>query len=123
MAEDGQPILIGGLIKNSANLRRNAVPLLGEIPVVGRLFGNKEEVASVSETVVLITPRIVRSPSQSMAGKDQRVRLVEQTPPQPAAGLESKLVPRLPSPLPAPPSAPLPAPSAMPWADPVTAPQ
>ena len=100
LAEDGQPILIGGLIKNSANLRRNAVPLLGEIPVVGRLFGNKEEVASISETVVLITPRIVRSPSQSLVGEDQRIRQFEQTPPRPAAGLESKLVPQLP---PAPP--------------------
>lgn len=105
LAEDGQPILIGGLIKNSANLRRNAVPLLGEIPVVGRLFGNKEEVASISETVVLITPRIVRSPSQSLTGEDQRIRQVERTPIQPAAGLESKLVPPLPSPLPVPPPA------------------
>ena len=96
LAEDGQPILIGGLIKNSANLRRNAVPLLAEIPVVGRLFGNKEEVASISETVVLITPRIVRRPSQSLSGEDQRIRQVELTPPRPAAGLESGLVPRLP---------------------------
>lgn len=60
LAEDGQSILIGGLIKNSATLRRKGVPGLGDVPIVGWLFSNKEESVQSSETVVLITPHVMR---------------------------------------------------------------
>jgi type II secretory pathway component GspD/PulD (secretin) len=59
VAEDGQSILIAGLIKASSGKRRNGMPLLGDIPVLGNLFANKEEISSSTETIVLITPRLV----------------------------------------------------------------
>jgi type II secretory pathway component GspD/PulD (secretin) len=59
VANDGQAILIAGLIKTSSNARRVGVPVLGDIPGLGRLFSNKDEVGSTSETIVIITPRIV----------------------------------------------------------------
>lgn len=59
VANDGQPILIAGLIKTSSNARRLGIPGLGDIPGIGRLFANSDEVGSSSETIVIITPRIV----------------------------------------------------------------
>jgi len=59
VAENGQSILIGGLIKASAGQRRTGVPLLGDVPGIGKLFSNNEETGSSTETIVLITPRIV----------------------------------------------------------------
>lgn len=59
VAEDGQAILIGGLIKTSSGARRTGVPLLGDLPVVGRLFASDERIGSSTETIVLITPHIV----------------------------------------------------------------
>jgi type II secretory pathway component GspD/PulD (secretin) len=59
VAEDGQSILIAGLIKASSGKRRNGMPLLGDIPVLGNLFANREEISSSTETIVLITPRLV----------------------------------------------------------------
>lgn len=59
VADNGQAILIGGLIKSSAGQRRTGVPLLSDVPGLGKLFSNTEETGSSTETIVLITPRIV----------------------------------------------------------------
>jgi type II secretory pathway component GspD/PulD (secretin) len=59
VAQDGQSILIAGLIKSSASQQRTGVPLLGDIPVVGNLFANRERHGSLTETVVVITPHLV----------------------------------------------------------------
>jgi type II secretory pathway component GspD/PulD (secretin) len=76
LAEDGQAILIGGLIKRDRSLRRNGVPILGDLPIIGNLFANKDERTTSSETVVLITPRIVRSPAETVSA-DDRERLLQ----------------------------------------------
>ncbi|MDB5962890.1 MAG: uncharacterized protein JWP59_4184 [Massilia sp.] len=59
VANDGQAVLIAGLIKNTSNYRRTGVPLLGDVPVLGRLFSGDEDSGVTSETIVMITPRIV----------------------------------------------------------------
>jgi type II secretory pathway component GspD/PulD (secretin) len=59
VAQDGQSILIAGLIKSSASQQRTGVPLLGDIPVVGNLFANRERRGNLTETVVVITPHLV----------------------------------------------------------------
>ena len=81
LAEDGQSILIGGLIKNSATLRRNGTPVLGELPLVGWLFSNKEETAQSTETVVLITPHVMRragADAAAAAAAPEKVQRMEQ---------------------------------------------
>ena len=62
LVEDGQTVFIAGLIKQSATQGRDGVPLLGDIPVLGRLFSNQTKNVSRTETIVLITPRIVTDP-------------------------------------------------------------
>lgn len=76
VAEDGQTILIAGLIKASASKTRNGVPILGDVPGLGRLFSSNEETGSSTETIILITPRIVGTHAE---GQDaQTVERVEQ---------------------------------------------
>jgi type II secretory pathway component GspD/PulD (secretin) len=78
VAENGQSILIGGLIKASSALRRTGVPILGDVPGLGKLFSNDETTGSSTETVVLITPRIVPTrPSGADAQVVERVRQTE----------------------------------------------
>lgn len=58
---DGETQVLAGLIKNE-DLRSVArVPLIGEVPVFGRLFRNDNDQNVKSEVVLLITPRIVRN--------------------------------------------------------------
>jgi type II secretory pathway component GspD/PulD (secretin) len=60
VAEDGQAILIAGLIKATDAKRRIGVPLLGDVPGIGKLFTSNETTSGATETIVMITPRIVR---------------------------------------------------------------
>jgi type II secretory pathway component GspD/PulD (secretin) len=59
VAADGQAVLIGGLLKASSNYQRQGVPLLADIPLVGRIFSNTADTGASTETIVLITPHIV----------------------------------------------------------------
>ena len=61
LANSGQTIFIAGLMKNSYGTRNSGVPILSDIPLLGRAFKNSERLATRTETVVLITPRIVES--------------------------------------------------------------
>jgi type II secretory pathway component GspD/PulD (secretin) len=60
ICEDGQSIFIGGLIKSGSTQQREAVPLLGNVPVLGHLFSKTTQTVSASETVVIITPHIIK---------------------------------------------------------------
>jgi len=57
---DGQSFAIGGLIKNSATTNIKALPLLGELPVLGALFRSTEFQSDKSELVFVITPRLAK---------------------------------------------------------------
>ncbi|MEQ8660441.1 MAG: secretin N-terminal domain-containing protein [Gammaproteobacteria bacterium] len=59
LAADGEPIFIGGLMRASKTDRRQGVPLLRDVPGLGMLFRNEEALSLNTETVVIITPRIV----------------------------------------------------------------
>ena len=61
LVEDGQTVFIGGLIRRSLDQNREGVPVLGDIPIVGRVFSNKSSTSTNTETVVMITPRIVEN--------------------------------------------------------------
>lgn len=59
VARDGETVFIGGLIEDIDSNIRQQVPVLGDIPVLGNLFGRTVLNKAKSEIVVLITPRIV----------------------------------------------------------------
>jgi type II secretory pathway component GspD/PulD (secretin) len=55
----GQTVFIGGLIKQTLNETRSGIPVLGRMPGIGKLFSSRELTSVNTETVVVITPRIV----------------------------------------------------------------
>ncbi len=55
---DGETIILGGLIQESESETINKVPILGSIPLLGRLFRNKSTSVSKSELVIFITPHV-----------------------------------------------------------------
>lgn len=59
LAEDGQPIFIGGLIKNQIRSSKAGIPVLKDVPGVGRLFGSTSDSVVQTETVVVITPYLI----------------------------------------------------------------
>ena len=65
LAADGETIFIGGLIKNNSTNARKGVPILSDIPVVGYAFRNQEDNVTNTETIVMITPRIIKAGQRS----------------------------------------------------------
>lgn len=61
VAESGQSVMIAGLIKSTESYRRVGIPVIGELPGVGRLFSSSEVLGTATETVVVLTPRIVNN--------------------------------------------------------------
>lgn len=58
---DGQTIVLGGVFKNETSDNVNKVPLLGDLPIMGALFRNKESTSEKTELLIFITPKLVRN--------------------------------------------------------------
>lgn len=56
--KDGETIILGGLISEAETENINKVPILGNIPLIGRLFRNKSTSLMKSELVIFITPHV-----------------------------------------------------------------
>lgn len=67
VARNNLTVAIGGLIRSSKSSDEKKVPILGEIPVLGRLFTSTTETEQDTEMVLLITPRILNKPGDSEA--------------------------------------------------------
>ncbi|RKU27840.1 hypothetical protein C6497_10515 [Candidatus Poribacteria bacterium] len=57
--EDGQQLVVGGIIRKKQKEVENKVPILGDIPLLGRLFKSTETEVQDTEIVFIITPHIV----------------------------------------------------------------
>jgi general secretion pathway protein D len=57
--QNGQTVLLGGLIQQINTDNGQGVPLLSDIPVLGKLFGSTGKSKSRTELIVLITPRVI----------------------------------------------------------------
>ncbi len=75
LTRDGQPIFIGGLIKNNVTDGKTGVPFLSKIPLLGALFSSQSRASNNTETIVLISPYIVDGEAhQLMLEKSARVQ-------------------------------------------------
>jgi len=60
-AANNQTVVLGGLITNEVTKDRKKIPLLGDIPVVGKMFRHEIDKSTRKELLVILTPRIVDS--------------------------------------------------------------
>ena len=56
---DGSKIIVGGLLSSNIISSVNKVPLLGDLPFIGKLFQHRTEQVSTTDLLIEITPRIV----------------------------------------------------------------
>jgi len=57
--KDGQTIAVGGLITSNDTKTRQGIPVLSELPFLGRLFEFKNKSLNRTELVIFITPKIL----------------------------------------------------------------
>jgi len=63
--KDGNAILLGGLIQNEDNRNSQGIPLLSDIPVLGALFGNRNDTAQRTELIMFMTPHVISNDNES----------------------------------------------------------
>ncbi|GAB3471992.1 tetratricopeptide repeat protein [Massilia terrae] len=88
--KDGENQVLAGLIRNEDRKSGSKLPLLGDVPLVGRLFGTTNDSSDRTEIVLSITPHLVRNlarPSADAAyfaaGTDASLRNRPETVPPP----------------------------------------
>ena len=59
--KDGENQVLAGLINNEDRASGSKVPLLGQLPLVGRLFGTQRDGKDKTEIVLSITPHLIRN--------------------------------------------------------------
>ncbi|MEZ6123097.1 MAG: hypothetical protein R3C49_07990 [Planctomycetaceae bacterium] len=60
---DGETIVIGGLVQRQTVDRIAKVPVLGDVPGLGRLFQTVEQTEQDAEVIIFISPKLVQSDS------------------------------------------------------------
>ncbi|CAM2751664.1 pilus (MSHA type) biogenesis protein MshL [Vibrio ordalii] len=58
-AQDGDVVVIGGLMKSNTSNQVSKVPFLGDLPGLGYLFRNTSELTEKTELVILLKPTVV----------------------------------------------------------------
>lgn len=64
---DGESFAIGGLIKSNVSEAIRALPLLGELPVLGALFRSNAFQTEKSELLFVVTPRLAKTSDVALA--------------------------------------------------------
>lgn len=69
LVRDGITLIIGGLMKNETRKNIRKIPLLGDIPLLGKLFSSTDNQRVKSEIIIFITPHIITGEATQERGK------------------------------------------------------
>jgi general secretion pathway protein D len=100
LVDDGQIIVLGGLMEDQVQDNQEKVPGLGDIPVVGNLFKYQNRTRNKTNLLVFLRPTIIRTAEQSvsvMADRYDYIRGVQAAgQPKPAFALPDANAPAIP---------------------------
>ena len=63
LVNDGQTVVLGGILDTTKTKQANKVPFLGDIPILGYLFKSTTDINNKTELLIFITPKILREGS------------------------------------------------------------
>ena len=72
LADDGETIVLGGLINENVRISKSKVPLLGDIPILGRLFSSTSERREKRNLLVFLRPTIMLDKATSAEVTDDK---------------------------------------------------
>lgn len=74
LAEDKQTIVLGGLIRDNINDSTKKVPLLGDVPLLGRLFKSTNRDREKLNLLVFLRPTVIRDEKSAQAATQRKYR-------------------------------------------------
>jgi type IV pilus assembly protein PilQ len=60
LVNDGQTVVLGGIMETEKRDSVNKVPFLGDVPGLGVLFRSKSRTDNKAELLIFVTPKILR---------------------------------------------------------------
>jgi general secretion pathway protein D len=69
--KDGENQVLAGLIKNDERSSSTHLPGIGDVPLLGRLFGSRQDTRDKTEVVLSITPHLVRNIQRPPSGSSE----------------------------------------------------
>lgn len=84
MVWDGQTVVLGGLIAENVTKRKDKVPLLGDIPLLGRLFRSESNHSEKKNLMIFVTPTIIDPAGNRIFDKENMPYDPNRIPPQAA---------------------------------------
>ena len=63
LVNDGQTVVLGGILETTKSKAANKVPFLADIPILGYLFRSTTDINNKTELLIFITPKILREGS------------------------------------------------------------
>jgi general secretion pathway protein D len=87
---DGQTVVLGGLLSETVTTIKDQVPMLGDLPLVGRLFRNESKTTQKSNLLIFVTPLLIDPAGNRLHTEDEMPFAQSAFPIQPpaAAGQE-----------------------------------
>ncbi len=67
---DGYTVAVGGLMREDVQNVEDKVPILGDIPIIGRLFQSKSENRIKSNLIIFVTAQIIDATGRPLRGAD-----------------------------------------------------
>ena len=74
---DGQTVALGGLIREDVQKVQDKVPLLGDIPLAGRLFRSNVDQTIKKNLIIFVTARLINAQGQPLIQQDVEEEFVE----------------------------------------------
>lgn len=74
----GETIVMGGLLRSDSSEIVTKVPVLGDIPLIGRAFRHKDQTQAERELLIFITPSIVNQNAMDTASSKKAKSLVRE---------------------------------------------
>jgi cell division septation protein DedD len=65
VVQDGESLVIGGIITDTKSRTRSGIPYLMDLPIIGRFFGTTSDEIDRTELIMLITPNVIRNRDES----------------------------------------------------------
>jgi general secretion pathway protein D len=82
---DGQTVVLGGLISENVKTIKDKVPMLGDLPLLGRFFRSESKDTSKKNLLIFITPTLIDPAGNRLHSEDEMPFASAAYPVQPAA--------------------------------------
>ena len=79
---DGQTLVLGGLLAETITTIKDQVPMLGDLPLVGRFFRSESKTTSKKNLLIFVTPKLIDPAGNPLHSEDEMPFAQNAFPPQ-----------------------------------------